>query len=244
MAPLQVVRVPLLSDNYGWILFDPATREAGVVDPGEAAPILAELERRGWQLGQVWLTHWHPDHVGGVEAIKAQTGALVTGPRAEAGKISGLDTLVDEGDVIRLASHTAGVLRVPGHTQGHVAFHFADDDLLFTGDTLFAMGCGRLFEGTPADMFANMQRYAALPGETQVFCGHEYTLSNARFAVTVEPGNDALTTRLAEVQAMRDRGEPTVPTTIRLERATNPFLRAATVEQFAELRAGKDGFKG
>ena len=244
MPALEVVRVPLLTDNYSWILIDPETEEAGVVDPGEAAPILAEVARRGWRLGQVWLTHWHPDHVGGVAEIKAQTGALVTGPTAEADKIGGLDTLVDEGDVIRLSSHTASVLRVPGHTQGHVAFHFADDDLLFTGDTLFALGCGRLFEGTPADMFANMGRYAAMPDATQVFCGHEYTLSNARFAVTVEPDNTALAARFAEVQAMRERGEATVPTTIGLERATNPFLRAAAVERFAELRAGKDAFKG
>jgi hydroxyacylglutathione hydrolase len=211
---LGVIRVPVLTDNYAWIVHDPETHETGVVDPGEAGPILAEIDRRGWRLSQVWLTHWHPDHVGGVEEIKAQTGAVVTGPKPEADRIKGLDTLVDEGDVIRLSSHTAEVMRVPGHTQGHVAFHFKDDLVLFTGDTLFAMGCGRLFEGTPADMFANMERYAALPDETQVFCGHEYTLSNARFAASVDPGNAAVAARLAAVEAARGRGEATVPTTI------------------------------
>jgi hydroxyacylglutathione hydrolase len=243
-ASLDIVRVPLLTDNYAWILFDPATAEAAVVDPGEAGPVLAELEKRGWRLGQIWLTHWHPDHVGGAAEIKTRTGAIVTGPKGEADKIKGLDTLVDEGDVIRLSSHTAGVFRVPGHTQGHIAFHFKDDRLLFTGDTLFAMGCGRLFEGTPADMFANMRRYAALDDDTQVFCGHEYTLSNARYAAAAEPDNEAIRSRLAAVQTLRERGEATVPTSIGVERATNPFLRAETVERFAELRAGKDSFKG
>ena len=241
---LEVVRVPVLDDNYSWLLFDPETQEAGVVDPGEAGPVLAAAKERGWHLAQVWLTHWHPDHVGGAAEIKRAMGSQITGPRAEADKIDGLDTLVDEGDVIRLAGHTASVMRVPGHTQGHVAFHFADDGAIFTGDTLFAMGCGKLFEGTPADMFANMQRYATMPDETVVYCGHEYTQGNARFAVTVEPDNRALAERAAEVDALRSRGEPTIPSTLGREKATNPFLRADSVEQLAERRAGKDAFRG
>lgn len=244
MPGLEIVRVPVLADNYAWLLFDAETQEAGVVDPGEAGPVLAAARERGWHLAQVWLTHWHGDHVGGVKEIKRAMGSQVTGPRAEAGKIEGLDHLVDEGDVIRLSSHTASVLRVPGHTQGHVAFHFKDDGALFTGDTLFAMGCGRLFEGTPADMWGNMQRYLAMPDKTRVYCGHEYTQSNGRYALTAEPGNTAIEERMRQVDALRARGEATVPTTIGEEKATNPFLRAASAEQLGERRAEKDAFTG
>lgn len=242
--PLEIVGVPVLQDNYAWLLFDSETEEAGVIDPGQAAPVLAAAKERGWTIAQVWVTHWHPDHVGGVKDIKLATGAQVTGPRAEADRIEGLDTLVDEGDVIRLSSHTASVMRVPGHTQGHVAFHFKDDRALFTGDTLFAMGCGRLFEGTPADMWSNMQRYAAMPDETRVYCGHEYTQSNGRFALHVDPDNVALKDRMQAVDASRALGEPTVPFTLAEERATNPFLRAGSAERLGALRAQKDAFRG
>ena len=171
-------------------------------------------------------------------------GATVVGPAAEADKIPTLDEQVGEGDVVRLGAHEATVMTVPGHTQGHIAFHFADDAAIFTGDTLFAMGCGRLFEGTPADMFANMQRYAKLSDETEVFCGHEYTQSNGRYALVAEPDNADIVARMAEVDAARVKGEPTVPTTIERERATNPFLRATSVEQLAGYRAAKDAFRG
>lgn len=240
---LEIVRVPVLSDNYAWLIHDDASGETVAVDPGEAAPVQAAARQRGWRIDQVWTTHWHPDHVGGNEALRA-AGARITGPAREAAKIPTLDATVDEGDVVRIGESVAQVLHVPGHTAGHIAFHLADDQAIFTGDTLFALGCGRLFEGTPAEMFANMQRYADLPDATRVYCGHEYTQSNGRFALSVEPENAALVERMRAVDAARAAGEPTVPTTIGLERATNPFLRARDADEFATLRAGKDNFKG
>lgn len=240
---LDIVRVPVLSDNYAWLVHDTDSGETMAIDPGEAAPLIAAADARGWRIGHVWTTHWHPDHTGGNAAMKAQ-GATVTGPAAEAAKIPTLDVAVTEGDTVALGRHVAHVMTVPGHTQGHVAFHFADDGVIFTGDTLFAMGCGRLFEGTPADMFANMQRYAALPDATIVYCGHEYTQSNGRYALVAEPDNAAIRDRMAEVDAARARGEATIPTTIGLERETNPFLRATSADQLGERRAAKDAFKG
>jgi hydroxyacylglutathione hydrolase len=235
---LEIVRVPVLSDNYAWLLHDGARTVA--LDPGEAQPVLDAAAARGWTIDAVWLTHWHADHVAGAAAIRQATGARVTGPEAERAKIEALDDGVGEGDVVALGGHRAAVWHVPGHTAGHIAFHFADDGVIFTGDTLFAMGCGRLFEGTPAEMFANMQRYAALDDATRVCCGHEYTQSNGRFARTVEPGNAALVQRMADVDRLRAAGEATIPTTIGLERATNPFLRAPDVATFAERRLRKD----
>ena len=240
---LEIVRVPVLSDNYAWLIHDDASGETVAVDPGEAAPVQAAAAQRGWRIDQVWTTHWHPDHVGGNAALRA-AGARITGPAREAAKIPTLDATVDEGDVVRIGGSVAQVLHVPGHTAGHIAFHLADDQAIFTGDTLFALGCGRLFEGTPAEMFANMQRYAALPDATRVYCGHEYTQSNGRFALSVEPDNAALVERMRDVDAARAAGEATVPTTIGLERATNPFLRAGDADEFAKLRSGKDNFKG
>ena len=240
---LAIVRVPVLADNYAWLIHDPASGETVAVDPGEAAPVQAEAAARGWTIGQVWTTHWHPDHTGGNAALQAQ-GARITGPAAEADKIRTLDATVGEGDRVRIGAVEAAVWHVPGHTAGHIAFHIEAADAIFTGDTLFALGCGRLFEGTPAEMFANMQRYATLPDATQVYCGHEYTESNGRFALTVEPDNAALVARMATVTAQRAAGEVTVPTTIGVERATNPFLRAADAEAFATMRAAKDSFRG
>ncbi|EZP52554.1 hydroxyacylglutathione hydrolase [Sphingomonas sp. RIT328] len=240
---LAIVRVPVLADNYAWLIHDPASGETVAVDPGEAAPVQAEAAARGWTIGQVWTTHWHPDHTGGNAALQAQ-GARITGPAAEADKIPTLDATVGEGDRVRIGAVEAAVWHVPGHTAGHIAFHIEAADAIFTGDTLFALGCGRLFEGTPAEMFANMQRYATLPDATQVYCGHEYTESNGRFALTVEPDNAALVARMATVTAQRAAGEATVPTTIGVERATNPFLRAADAEAFATMRAAKDSFRG
>lgn len=244
MSKLDIVRIAALSDNYIWLVHDPDSGETMVVDPAEADPVLTEAERRGWTISAIWNTHWHPDHTGGNAAIKQATGAPVIAPAAEAAKIPTADRLVAEGDTVKLGSHVATVLETPAHTAGHITYHFADDAVAFTGDTLFAMGCGRLFEGSAAQMYANMQRLADLPPETSVYCAHEYTLSNALYARVAEPDNDAIADRLREVEKMRERGEATVPTTIALERATNPFMRAQSIEQFAERRASKDVFRG
>jgi hydroxyacylglutathione hydrolase len=241
---MEIVRIPALSDNYIWLVHEPESGETMVVDPAVAEPVLAEAERRGWRIGHIWNTHWHPDHTGGNAAIKAATGAQVTGPAAEASRIPTLDRTVQEGDRVRLGSAAAAILEVPAHTAGHIAYHFPDEAVLFIGDTLFAMGCGRLFEGTAAQMHANMARLAALPPETRVYCAHEYTLSNGRFAAVAEPDNAQIAARLEAVAAARDAGEATVPTTIALERATNPFMRAASTEALAALRSAKDNFRG
>ena len=238
--PLEIVRIPVLSDNYVWLVHEPVSGETMAVDPAVAEPVLAEAQQRGWQITQIWNTHWHPDHTGGNAAIREATGCTITGPAAEAERIPTLDRLVSEGDTVALGAVTARVLDVPAHTAGHIAYHFAEDRAAFVGDTLFAMGCGRLFEGTAEQMFANMRKLEVLGDETRIYCAHEYTMSNGRFAMTVEPENAALVSRMAAVTAMRERGEPTVPTTIALERATNPFMRASSVAELAERRAAKD----
>lgn len=241
---IEIARVSVLSDNYVWLAHEPRSGETAVIDPAVAAPVLAEADARGWRITQIWNTHWHPDHTGGNAEIKAATGCTITGPGAEADRISTLDRSVAEGDRVRLGDVEAEVIDVPAHTAGHIAYHLPAEQVAFVGDTLFAMGCGRLFEGTADQMFANMQRLAALPDETQVYCAHEYTLSNGRYALVAEPDNAAIAARMAAVEAARERGEPTVPTTIALERATNPFMRAANAAELAERRAAKDSFRG
>jgi hydroxyacylglutathione hydrolase len=240
---VSLVPVPALSDNYVWLLHDDASGETVAVDPGEAAPVLKAADERGWTITQVWNTHWHPDHVGGNADVKAATGATITGPHEE-GRIPTLDRTIGDGDTVMIGEHEGVAIAVGAHTSGHIAIHVPSLDVVFTGDTLFAMGCGRLFEGTAADMFAAMRKLEALPAETRVACGHEYTVSNGRYAVTAEPGNDATRQALADAEALRSEGKPTLPSTIAAERATNPFMRAATVEELAERRAAKDGFKG
>jgi hydroxyacylglutathione hydrolase len=241
---IEVVRIPAFEDNYIWLAHDDASGETIVVDPGDAAPVLAEADRRGWRIDQIWNTHWHGDHIGGNAAIKAATGCTITGPAAEAAKIRTLDRQVREGDTVRIGAIEARVLEVPAHTAGHIAYDVPEAEIAFVGDTLFAMGCGRLFEGTADQMWANMQRLAALPQETRIYCAHEYTQSNGRYALHVEPDNQALIERMRAVDAMRRRGEPTIPTTIALERATNPFMRAGSVAELARKRAEKDVFRG
>lgn len=241
---VEIVRVPALSDNYIWLMHDAPSGETVVVDPAVAEPVLAAAEARGWRISQIWNTHWHPDHTGGNAAIKAATGCIITGPAAEAAKIPTLDRQVREGDKVSIGAVQAEVLEVPAHTAGHIAFHLPSEELIFVGDVLFAMGCGRLFEGNARQMHANLQRFAKLPPQTRVYCAHEYTLSNGRFALAAEPGNEAIARRMAEVEAARAAGEATIPTTIALELATNPFMRAASAEELAERRQAKDNFRG
>lgn len=246
--PITIARIPVLSDNYVWLAHDPASGETAVIDPAVAEPVLAAAGERGWTITQIWNTHWHPDHTGGNAAIKAALeekgrACTITGPAAEADRIPTLDRLVSDGDTVSLGAVTATVIDVPAHTAGHIAYHLPSEDVAFVGDTLFAMGCGRLFEGTAEQMFANMAKLAALPDVTAIYCAHEYTLSNARWAVTAEPDNTALAARHAEVVALREAGTPTVPTSIALEKATNPFMRARDAAHLAELRAAKDAFR-
>ena len=241
---LDVVRIPALTDNYVWLLHEPASGDTVVIDPAEAAPVLAAAERRGWRISQIWNTHWHPDHTGGNAAVKAATGATIKGPAAEAARIPTLDITLREGDTLRIGTLDAIVIGTPGHTAGHIAFYLPDAASVFVGDTLFAMGCGRLFEGTPADMHASMRKLAALPDDTAVYCGHEYTLSNARFAAATQPDDRAIADRLRRVEAQRATGEATVPSTIGIERATNLFLRAHDAVELGALRAAKDRFAG
>lgn len=243
-SPLEIARIPALTDNYIWLVHEAGSGETVVIDPAVADPVLAEAERRGWTISQIWNTHWHPDHTGGNQAIKEATGCIVTGPAAEAARIPTLDRLVAEGDKVSLGPVEGVVLEVPAHTAGHVAYYLAQEQSVFVGDTLFAMGCGRLFEGDAEQMHVNLQRLAALPPETKVYCGHEYTLANARFAITVEPDNEALARRLIEVEAARAAGEATIPSTMELERATNPFMRVSTADELAARRHAKDEFKG
>ena len=238
---MEIVAVPAFNDNYLWLVHDAVSGETAVVDPGDAAPVLAEAEKRGWTITQVWNTHWHPDHTGGNLRVKDAAGARISGPVGE--NIPGRDVGLNEGDEVRLGKHVGRVIEVPGHTLGHIALVFDDEQVAFVGDTLFAIGCGRLFEGTPAQMYRSLQRLTGLPDDTRLYCAHEYTLSNARFAVHADPQNPAIARRLAEVEQLRERGEITVPTTVAQERETNPFVRATDEAEFARLRKAKDSFR-
>ena len=241
---IEIVRIPALSDNYIWLVHEPDSGETVVIDPAEAAPVLSAAEARGWRITQLWNTHWHPDHTGGNAALKGATGCTITGPAAEAARIPTLDRQVREGDRVRIGAVFAEVLEVPAHTAGHIAYHLPSETAAFVGDTLFAMGCGRLFEGTAEQMHANLQRLGALPPETRIYCAHEYTLSNGRFALVAEPDNEAIRDRMVRVEAARAVNEATVPTTIALERATNVFMRARSAEELAARRVAKDSFRG
>lgn len=238
---MEIVAVPAFTDNYLWLVHDDESSETAVVDPGDAAPVLAETERRGWTIDQVWNTHWHPDHTGGNLLIKGGTGARISGPASE--NIPGRDIALSEGHEVHLGNHVGRVIEVPGHTRGHIALVFDQERVAFVGDTLFAMGCGRLFEGSPEQMHRSLERLTSLPGDTRLYCAHEYTLSNGLFAVHADPHNRAIADRLARVKQLRDEGKITVPTTVVEERETNPFVRATDVDEFARLRKEKDSFR-
>lgn len=237
---MEIVPVPAFADNYLWLVHDEESGGTAVVDPGDAVPVLAEAERRGWTISEVWNTHWHKDHTGGNLAIKSATGARILGPASE--NIPGRDVALTEGSEVRLGKHVGRVIEVPGHTLGHIALLFDEERVAFVGDTLFAMGCGRLFEGSPEQMYLSLQRLSGLPADTRLYCAHEYTLANARFAAHVEPDNQAITDRLGRIAQLRDAGRITVPTTVGEERETNPFVRSTNVEEFARRRARKDSF--
>ena len=239
---LEVVAVPVLTDNYVWLIHDPESGDTAAVDPSVAAPVLDAVSAKGLRLTQVLNTHWHPDHTGGNEAIQAATGSPIIAP-AEAERVSKVDHIVVEGDRVSVCGAEAVVWDIPAHTAGHVAYYFEKERMIFVGDTMFAMGCGRLFEGTAEQMYANMLRIASLPDDVRIYCGHEYTLANARFALHAEPKNQAVRDRLHRVEALRNAGEITLPTTVAEERATNPFVRASDAQDFARLRTEKDSFR-
>jgi hydroxyacylglutathione hydrolase len=239
MGTFDIALVPCLTDNYCVLLHDPASGETAAIDAPDARAIKAALTERDWQLNHIFITHHHTDHTGGVPELKAAYNVDVTGPEIEADRIPGLTRGVTAATTLAFAGHPITVLETPGHTLGHVTYVFPDDALAFTGDTLFSLGCGRIFEGDAEMMWQSVSKIAALPAATKIYCGHEYTLNNARFAITVEPGNRALVDRIREVEALRAAGKPTLPTTVEVERATNPFLRP----QSHEIRA-KIGLEG
>lgn len=253
---LELVTIPCLKDNYAYLLHDAATGATTLIDAPEPGPILAELRKRGWDLDQILLTHHHWDHIDGVTAIVEATNAIVIGAAADAHRLPHLAQELREGDSVQVGLETGYVLEVPGHTVGHIAFYFPDSGLAFTADSLMAGGCGRLFEGTPDQMWASLSVLAALPPETLICSGHEYTTANLAFAATIEPDNTALQARIARVAKAREEGRATVPSRLSGELATNPFLRAGLPHMktslgmaeasdaavFAELRARKDKF--
>jgi hydroxyacylglutathione hydrolase len=254
MTALQIEPVACLKDNYAYLVHDAGTGLTAIVDPSEPEPVKQALARRGWRLTHILNTHHHFDHTGGNLPLKEEFGAKVVGPEKDRERIPGIDVGVVEGQAWTFGARRVPVLEIPAHTRAHIAFVF--DDAVFTGDTLFAMGCGRLFEGTPAMMWASLTKLMALPDATRVYCGHEYTQSNGRFALTLEPGNAALAARMREVDGLRAKNAPTIPSTIGLEKQTNPFLRpdskeirhalgllhADDVDVFAEMRKRKDNF--
>ncbi len=240
---MELVALPALSDNYIWLLHDGETGHTAVVDPGDGDAALRGAAERGWTIDQVLITHWHPDHTAGIPRVVEATGAPVWGPEDERSRFAGLDHGLREGDQVEVGTAVAEVWEVPGHTLGHIAFILHEQQIALVGDTLFAMGCGRLFEGTPEQMHGSLQRLATLPGETLAYPAHEYTVSNARFAAHVQPDNSAVTARLRHVEQLREGGAITLPTSIAEELATNPFMRAGSAGEFASLRQAKDSYR-
>ncbi|NCP18769.1 MAG: hydroxyacylglutathione hydrolase [Erythrobacter sp.] len=250
---LQIHQFPCLSDNYGFLLHDPDSGETAAIDTPDGAEYLKQAEAKGWRITQIWNTHWHPDHAGGNKAIVQATGAAVIAPQ-EVDKLSPIDRVVAHGETVTLGAHTAAVIDVSGHTNGHIAYHLPEDGIAFVGDSVFALGCGRMFEGEPQQFWDSLARIKALPPETTLYCAHEYTQANAKFALHADPDNDALQAYADEIAAARAKDEPTVPTVLSRELETNPFLRADAPEMqarwggespadtFAKLRAAKDEF--
>ena len=250
---VQIHQFPCLSDNYGFLVHDPDSGETAAIDTPDGAEYLRQAEARGWTITQIWNTHWHPDHAGGNKAIVEATGATVVAPQ-EVEKLSPIDTVVSHGDTVELGAHRAEVIDVSGHTNGHIAFHLPDSDVAFVGDSVFALGCGRMFEGEPEQFWNSLERIRQLPPETTLYCAHEYTQANAKFALHADPENAALQKYSAEIDHKRERGEPTVPTQLARELETNPFLRAdkftliarwggdTPADTFAALRSAKDSF--
>ena len=243
MAGMTVQAIPILADNYAWIVRDEVSGYTAIVDPSDEVPVMAAVGQLGGRLDTILITHHHQDHIAAVEPIRAITGARVVGAAADAHRLPRLDVAVREGDAVPLGEHAAQVIDTPGHTIGHICYYIADGGILFCADTLFSLGCGRLLEGTGAQMFASLAKLAALPPATLVCCGHEYTQSNARFAITEEPDNAALAARAKAVDRLRAAEQPTVPTTLAAEQAENPFLRAATAADLTAMRRRKDAFR-
>lgn len=242
MSNLQIHLFPCLSDNYGFLIHDPESGQTAAIDTPDAAEISRQCAAKGWTLTDIWNTHWHPDHTGGNMKLKADHGLRVTGPNLIEGRIPLLDRGVGEGDTIMLGAHEVQVFHTPGHTDEHIIYYVPAAKAAFVGDTIFAMGCGRLFEGTPAQMHASLSKIMALPDDTQLYCAHEYTLSNAKFAAHVEPENAALMAAISAAKAKREKGLPTVPTNVALERAVNPFITAGSAPELGRRRALKDKF--
>ncbi len=251
---LQVHQFPCLSDNYGFLLHDPDSGETACIDTPDAEVYLREAKAKGWTITQIWNTHWHPDHAGGNEAIKVATGCTIVAPVVDAEKITGVDRTVRDGDFVKLGEHSAWVIDVSGHTMGHIAYHLPESGVAFVGDSVFALGCGRMFEGTAPQFWDSLSRIKRLPADTTIYCAHEYTKANAKFALHADPDNEALRSYADEIGAKRAAGEPTVPFPLARELETNPFLRAddpamqarwggdAPHETFAALREAKDNF--
>ena len=243
---LEITAIPILSDNYAWLLRDTTSQALAIVDPAELAPVMTAIEReqdKGGRLSLILLTHHHGDHIDAAEAVRERTGAAIVGAVADSRRLPRLDQSVAEGDEVRLGDSVARVMETPGHTRGHISYFFAGTPALFCGDTLFSLGCGRLLEGSPAEMFDSLHRIAALPPDTVVCCGHEYTEANVRFALAAMPGNAAIAARAEEVAALRRAGQPTLPVRLGVEQETNPFLLAPDLAEFTRLRTWKDRFR-